>query len=399
VTEEFETVATPPEDDTESFAAVEADDDEFPSAYDADGDAEVVPAPRGIYLTPRQTFTLLAIVLAVVLLALLGYLWWLSRPANYTKAGGEKKPGVEPVLSIYGPGRGELPRFNSPMGATWGKGDRIYVADSPNSRIVAFDKDGDYLFEFGGFGIAKPLEGAKATWKPGLLDYPTDVAVDAKSGDVYVADFYNDSISVFSSDGKYLRRFPDPQKPVGRGGSGADGNGIAVTAVTVADGKVYATDTYQVFVFDLDGKLLRQFGMPGLDPGQLDHPNGIAVDSRGHIYVSDSNHNRVSAFDSVGKHLWTTGSKVSDLQKETDNPFVLPRGLAIDGDGTILLADPLGQNLVRLAEDGAVVAKYGVRGAEPGEFNFPNDVSIRGELILVSDRENDRIQVVRLTNR
>ncbi len=381
--------------------------DEFDDDYDGlreddgiDAVAEPhVPTSRGFYVTPRQTFTGLAIALAVILVLLLGYLWWLSRPVNFTETGGEKKPGVEPILSIYGPGRGEKPRFDSPMGVGWGSKDRIYVADSANSRINVFGKEGDFLFQFGGFGIAKPLAGAKATWKAGLLDYPTDIAVDSKTGDVYVADFYNDSVSVFTEAGKFLRRFPDPQKPVGRGSSGAEGKGIAVTAVAVADGRVYATDTYQVFVFDTKGTLLKQFGMPGLDPGQLDHPNGIAVDSRGKIYVADSNHNRVQAFDADGKHLWTTGAKVSDLQKETDNPFVLPRGLAVDADGSILVADPLGQSIVRLSEDGAVLATYGSRGSAAGEFNFPNDLDVRDGLVLVADKENDRVQLVKLTSR
>lgn len=361
--------------------------------------ASAIISSKGLYLTPRQTFFALAIALTVVLAVLLGYLLWVSRPVGFVQRGGAAKPGIEPVFSVYGPGRGAAPRFDSPMGVAWGKDNRIYVADSANNRVVVFDNDGDFVREFGGFGIAKPLRGSKATWKPGALNYPTDVAVDSKSGDVYVADFYNDSISVFTAEGSFLRRFPDPVKPVGKGSSGAGGGGIAVTAVAVADGKVYATDTYQVLVFDLKGKLLRQFGMPGLDPGQLDHPNGVAVDSRGRIYVSDSNHNRVTAFSPEGKPLWTTGSKVSDLQKETDNPFMLPRGMSITNEGAILVADPIGQALVKMSEDGKVLADYGARGSSPGEFDFPNDVSIRSDLLLVADRENNRIQVIRLNDR
>ena len=230
-------------------------------------------------------------------------------------------------------------------------------------------------------------------------DYPTDVAVDARNGDVYVADFYNDSISAFNSEGVFLRRFPDPSKPTGRGSSGSGGGGIAVTALAVQNGKVYATDQYQIFVFRTDGTLVKQFGLPGLDPGRLDHPNGIAVDVRGNVYVSDSNHNRVTAYDASGKVLWTAGSKISDLNTETQNPFVLPRGLAILRDGSILVADPLGQQLVEIDERGKIVATFGVRGSEAGQLNFPNDVSVRNDLILIADRENDRVQVVRLISR
>lgn len=372
------------------------------AGVDAKPDGSSTPteqASKGLYLTPRQAFSTIAAALLVVLIMLLAYLLWISRPADFTETGGSVKPGIEPVMAIYGPGKGQLPRFDSPMGADWGKSDNIYVADSSNNRIAAFKKTGEFIREFGGFGIAKPMRGAKATWKPGLLNYPTDVAVDPRSGEVYVADFYNDSISVFDSEGAFLRRFPDPTKRVGKGGSGAGGRGIAVTSVAVADGKVYATDTYQILVFDLKGKLLKQFGLPGLDPGQLDHPNGLAVDSRGLIYVSDSNNTRVTAFAPDGKPIWTTGEKVSDLKKESENPFKLPRGLSVMPDGSILVADPIGQNLVRLSEDGVVIAEYGVRGATSGEFNFPNDVSTLDDLVLVADRENNRVQVVRLIGR
>lgn len=375
---------------------VHAEEDEWPAEQDAEPPAS---RGRGLYLTPKQVFVGFAVVLGVILLLLIAYLIWLLLPADFTQRGGQAQAGIQPVFSIYGPGTGNQPRFSSPMAAAWGKGDRIYVADTKNNRIVAFSGSGRYQFQFGGFGIAKPLAGSAVTWKPGLLDYPTGIATDPDNGDVYVADFYNDSISVFDADGTFLRRFPDPNKPTGRGSSGANGRGIAVTAVAVANGKVYATDTYQVFVFDKQGNVLQQFGMPGAAPTDLDHPNGIAADSRGRIYVSDSNHNRVTAFSADGRVLWITGQKVSALMKESTNPFVLPRGLTILRDGSILVADPIGQQLLKLDDSGKVVATFGARGSDPGQLNFPNDVSARGDLVVVADRENNRAQVVRLQNR
>ncbi|MEI8083094.1 MAG: 6-bladed beta-propeller, partial [Actinomycetes bacterium] len=247
----------------------------------------------------------------------------------------------------------------------------------------------------GSVGMAKPLDGAKITWKPGSLNYPTGIAVDSK-GEVYVADFFNDSISVFSEKGEFLRRFPDPYKPTGRGGSGAGGGGIAVTAVAVSGDKVYATDAYQVVVFSAQGELLNQFGRPGPGPDGLDHPNGIAVDKQGRIYVSDSNQSRVTAFSPEGTVLWTLGTPIKSLTEESNNPFILPRGLTVLGDGSLLVADPLAHALVRLSSEGKVLANYGDRGEAPGQLNFPNAVAARDSLILVTDKENDRVQVVRL---
>ena len=348
-----------------------------------------------IFRSPRRTFLAIAALLALLLLGLIGFLIYLAMSNGYTQKGGAEQAGIVPLLQIYGPGTGTTPKFNKPMGAAFGPDGRIYVADTQNNRIAVFSKSGRFLFEFGGFGIAKPLAGSTMTWKPGLLSYPTDVAVD-KNGDVYVADFYNDSISVFNKKGRFLRRFPDPYKPVGEGSSGQDGGGIRVTSVTVVDGKVYATDEYQVFVFDTSGKLLRQFGKPGAGPGDLDHPNGLAVDSSGRVFVSDSNHNRVTAFSPEGTVLWVTGTKVSEVMKTTDNPFILPRGLCLTLDGSIIVADPLGQTLVKLDRDGKVVGHFGMRGDQPGQLNFPNDADARKDTVLITDKENNRVQVVRL---
>lgn len=375
-------------------SATPADEPEGPAA------PAVAPArSRGagrIFRSPRRTFLAIAALLALLLLGLVGFLIYLAMSNGYTQKGGAEQAGIVPLLQIYGPGAGTTPKFNKPMGAAFGPDGRIYVADTQNNRIAVFSKGGRFLFEFGGFGIAKPLAGSTMTWKPGLLSYPTDVAVD-KNGDVYVADFYNDSISVFNKKGRFLRRFPDPYKPVGEGSSGQDGGGIRVTAVTVVDGKVYATDEYQVFVFDTSGKLLRQFGKPGAGPGDLDHPNGLAVDSSGRVFVSDSNHNRVTAFSPDGTVLWVTGTKVTEVMKTTDNPFILPRGLCLTLDGSIIVADPLGQTLVKLDRDGKVVGHFGMRGDQPGQLNFPNDVDARKDTVLITDKENNRVQVVRLT--
>jgi len=343
----------------------------------------------------RRRYVFAVIGLTIILIALVVALIWLMQPPDFTQRGGAVQAGIAPLFVMYGPGEGEKPLFDNPMAATWGPGDVIYVADSKNNRVVAYNSKGRYLLQFGEFGIAKPSAGGTSTWESHQLNYPTGVATDT-NGDVYVADFNNDSIAVFDPKGAFLRRFPDPYQPTGRGSSGAGGTGIAVTALAVAEGKVYAVDAYQVLVFDTQGKLLKQFGRPGSAPDGLDHPNGIAVDKQGTIYVSDSNQNQVTAFSPDGKVIWTTGSPIDSLTTPSSNPFVLPRGIAVLPDGSILVADPLAHRLVKLTSAGAFSASYGDRGEEPGQMNFPNGLAARGDQILIADKENDRVQAVKL---
>ncbi len=348
------------------------------------------PTPRGIAVLVAFVLATIALVLLIVLLVML--------MMNNDEASVTDTAGIEAQIIIRGPGRGAHPQFDRPSGVDIGPDGRIYVADSGNNRIVVFDRNGEFEAEFGGLGVAKPLPGARRTWEPGRFSYPVDVVVDDR-GRIYVADFYNDSISVFDKDREFITRFPDPSSVVGKGGSGQEGTGIAVTAIDVVGTTVYATDTYQVVVFADNGEVLRQFGMPGEAKGSLEHPNGIAADAVGRLFVSDSNNNRIQAFEPDGRVLWTLGERSAELQSETDAPLALPRGLALQVDGTLLVADPIGQRLVKIGQDGRMIASYGTRGQAPGQLSFPNDVSADGDRVVIADTANNRVQVVRLTGR
>jgi len=342
-------------------------------------------------------FIAMAVVLALALVALLLYLLFLLAPETFLSRGGDVQSGLRPIMVINGPGRGENPTFSRPMGMAFGEDGRIYVSDTENDRIVAFDARGAFLFEFGGKGIAKPLPGAMNTWKEGLLNYPLGMDTDSE-GNLYVADFRNDQIQVFDPDGEFIRRFPNPQEVVGKGSSGQEGTGIAVTDVAVHEGKVYATDAFQIFVFTDEGELLNQFGKPGTWEGDLDHPNGIDVGEDGTIYVSDSNHNRVIAFDEEGEVIWTLGEPVTEIAQQVEHTFGLPRGLSVLDDGSILVVDAFEFELVRISAEGEEIIRYGKRGVEPAQLNFPNGVAVDGDRIGVADKENDRVQVLEFTN-
>jgi len=349
-------------------------------------------------ISARQAFLMLALLLAVALIALIVYLFLLSGSSGLVTLGGQVKAGIQPVLTIEGPGTGQLPRFDRPLGAAFAPDGTIYVADSGNDRICVFDKDGTFLREFGGHGIAKPLPGADTTWEPGTFNFPAGLDVDA-GGNLYVADFRNDQIQVFDSTGTFLRRFPDPTAVVGKGSSGQEGTGIAVTDVAVRGDRVYATDEFQIFVFSVEGELLGQFGRPGTEPGEMDRPNGVDVAENGTVYVSDSNNNRVQALSPTGESIWVAGERTPGLRKESDNPFALPRGLTVLNDESLLVVDAFAFALIEVGVDGVVGASWGERGVEPGQFNFPNSVDDLDDLLVVADKENDRVQVLRLMGR
>ena len=344
--------------------------------------------------TPRRVLIAVAIALGVVLVALVVLLlWFLGRPQDLTSMAPVR--GVQAVWQVYGPGKGETPLFGRPMGVAAGPNGRIYVTDATNNRVCVFDSRGRFLFEFGGFGIAKPPAGGQVTYEPGRLNYPVGIDIDA-DGNVYVASFYNDSIEVYEPDGDPIRRIPDPTVQTGRSGSGSGGTGIAVTDVAVFGDRLYATDAYQVFVFSLTGEVLDQWGQPGSPDYDLDHPNGIAVGRDGTVYVSDSNHNRVVAYSPEGELLWQVGTTSGGIADQAIHELELPRGLTVMPDDSILVCDAFGFELVRISPSGEVLGRYGERGVEPAQFNFTNDVEVLRDSLVIADRANGRVQMVRL---
>jgi DNA-binding beta-propeller fold protein YncE len=358
--------------------------------------ADVAPLQAERRMTPRRVFVIIAIVLALTLVALGVYLFWfLGRPEVLT--GEPARAGIQPIWQVFGPGEGDLPRFDRPMSIAVGARDRVYVTDARNDRVCVFDPAGRFLFEFGATGIAKPAPGVKATYAAGTLNFPVGIDTDG-DGNVYVASLYNDSIEVFTSEGDPLRRFPDPLVVTGAGGSGAYGTGIAVTAIAVHDDRVWVTDTYQVLAFTLEGELITQWGRPGTASADLDHPNGIAVSDDGEtIYISDSNHNRVTAFTPEGEVIWQVGHIASGIQDPSERIFDLPRGITVLADDSILVVDALRSDLVHLSADGTLIGRYGERGTLPGQMNFANDVTTLRGFILLADKGGDRLQMVRLT--
>src|SRR6476660_2538658 len=114
-----------------------------------------------------------------------------------------------------GSGNGE---FNQPWGITTDKGGNIYVADWKNHRVQKLSPQGHFLMSIGQYGeLPHPDDAFAVTYlgpfvsslpeshypKAGLLNHPTDVAVDP-DGDIYVTDWGNHRVSIFEADGTPL---------------------------------------------------------------------------------------------------------------------------------------------------------------------------------------------------
>jgi sugar lactone lactonase YvrE len=67
-------------------------------------------------------------------------------------------------------------------------------------------------------------------------------------------------------------------------------------------GHIYVVDALfdAVQIFDRRGQLLLAFGGRGTGPGEFWLPNGLFIDSQDRIYVADSYNQRIQIFEYVG---------------------------------------------------------------------------------------------------
>ena len=196
-----------------------------------------------------------------------------------------------------GTGPGE---FSYPGGLVIAPDGRVYVADQTNHRIQVLDPNGRFLVTWGRHGT-KPGEFGGNTNVKSRAGGPDFVALDSK-GNVYTTEAMDGRVQKFTAEGAFLLAFGDLEDRPGSFGREFEPlksmhGPIAVCCdrndrlwISAAGGRVQQ--------FTSDGRYLRGFGeQQGSEPGQFLAPHGLAIDSRGHLYVVDAYNHRIQKFD------------------------------------------------------------------------------------------------------
>ncbi|MGH9428370.1 MAG: peptidyl-alpha-hydroxyglycine alpha-amidating lyase family protein [Terriglobia bacterium] len=164
--------------------------------------------------------------------------------------------------------------FNEPTGVAFAANGDLFISDGyVNSRVIKFNREGDYLTHWGSKG-----EG------DGQFNLVHDVTLDS-AGKVYVADRTNQRVQIFDGSGKFLGKWA---------GIGAPWGLIYVAKENV----IYMCDglNNRVIKLGLDGQVQGVLGNQGRIPGKFDFVHNIAVDSEGSIYVVEIKNWRVQKF-------------------------------------------------------------------------------------------------------
>jgi DNA-binding beta-propeller fold protein YncE len=323
------------------------------------------------------------------------------------------KPSHPPVSSWGLNGTGEA-QFQSPQGiAIDPLFNNVYVVDKGNSRIQAFDMDGHPL---------TPSEWGSEGKGPGQFFLPENIAFDSKDEFIYVADSGNNRIQKFTTWGRNITSWGslcDLHNPVSCRSSDNSSElgagqfrypqGLAVDF----KGNVYVADfsNDRIQKFDSNGTFLKMWGTScnlrndrdshckdpdgkgsnQIGDGQFYRPKGITINPKSdEVYVVDKVNDRIQKFDSNGTFLSKWGSSGTG-----DGEFYAPEYITIDPrDGTVYVGDENNDRIQKFDSNGTFLSKWGSSGSGLGQFQNPEGIGIdsRTGEIYVADENNNRIQ-------
>lgn len=162
-------------------------------------------------------------------------------------------------------------------------------------------------------------------------------------------------------------------------------------------GNIYVVDSQnnRIQKFDSEGRFITVWGSAGEAPGQFGEPWGIAVDAEDNVYVADTWNHRIQKFTDGGTLItqWGTFQDVGGELLEPQGTFYGPRDIAIDAEGNVYITDTGNKRVQKFDSDGNPLGQWGGAGSEPGQFLEPVGIAIDGEgNIYVADTWNQRIQ-------
>lgn len=280
-------------------------------------------------------------------------------------------------------GTGAAARFNDPAGVSATADGTLSVADTGNGTVRRITTGG-VVSTLAGSPTARG--NADGTGGAATFSSPIGVAQDA-AGTHYVADAMNHTIRRVTASGAVTTLAGS----AGVSGS-ADGLGSAArfnhpTGVAVdSAGNVYVTDTNNNTVRKItsSGQVTTLAGLAGVTGGQngkgfdalFDRPTGVAVDGAGVVYVADTGNSTIRRISATGETTTLAGLPgVAGLRNGTgvEAWFSQPQALALDSSGNILVADTGNASIRRVTPAGVVTSVALTDGTTPTTPTTPTN--------------------------
>lgn len=272
--------------------------------------------------------------------------------------------------------RSGLSATNTPLGNLRGvavdPSGNVYATDSGNNILVKILPSG-VIQVVGGNGLpGLSGDGGQAAnaslWletRPGVPSSARGIAVDAQ-GNLFVADMVNQRIRKIASSG-----FISSVAGGGSFTSSQGDGGPALGAFLNSPNGVAVDSSGNLFIADYFGGRVRKVDPSGIIStvtATVSTPDSLAVDAAGNLYISDNQGYRITKVTPAGVATVVAGtgspSSPSNDGVLATTARVCPRGVAVDRNGNLYIADTCGYRIRRVGADGIIqtVAGTGTAG-------------------------------------
>ena len=239
--------------------------------------------------------------------------------------------------------------WHAPMAAvTVDSQDRVYGFNRGERSVIVFDKQGNYLYDWGETGFS----------------FPHAIYADGQDN-IWIVDRNDQQALKYTPQGELLMTIGEKGYRSDTGADPADFGSSGYTQVTrggepfnmpagiavAPSGDIFIADGYanaRVHRFGADGALLKSWGEPGEDPGEFMLPHGACVDNRGNVLIADRENDRVQVFTQDGEFVaqWPT-------------KLIGPAVVWQDADSVCYVAEHNGGYFSVLDADGELLARWG----------------------------------------
>jgi len=316
-----------------------------------------------------------------------------------------------------------------PVGVAVDSNNNIYFADSLNNCIRKVDATIGNITTIAGTGM-KGSSGDGGLARKAKLCHPWGVCVDHLDN-VYIADTGNNRIRKISAKSNIITTI------AGNGSPGYYGDdGLCIHSkidspsdlVTDADGNLYFTDTNNNRIRKIDfvhGGIIMTIAGTGGDGfrgdggsallAEMHRPLGIALDSKGNIYITDSCNHRIRkiSYTEENSTIITTVAGRGDSGFSSDGIYAthtrlnLPWGLAVDNMDNIYFSDSDNHRIRKITQATKIITTVAGNGVEgfSGDREKARDAQLNGPWglgldkkgnLYVADGENHRIRKINL---
>ena len=275
-------------------------------------------------------------------------------------------------------GKAVYAQLTKPLKVALDNQGNYYIADQYGHRIRKVDTDGNISTIAGNGKAVYSGDGGPAI--SAQLNYPTDVTVDG-AGNLYIADSSSIRIRKVDTDGNI-------STVAGNGSRGYSGDGGPAVSAQLKLPHGIAVDTKgNLYIADCDAHCIRKVDTDGnistvagngtngysgdggsATSAQLNVPYGVAVDLVGNIYIAEQQGHRIRKVDTDGNISTVagngTGGYSGDSGPAVNAKILAPWGVQVDGAGNIYIADTGNYCIRKVDASGTIttVAGNGKRG-------------------------------------